>query len=128
MWRCCDRASTSASLRTTPWQAVAVAGTVSVAASVAVTVAETAGETPALQPVGKAVTVAEAVRPLGTTKVQKSQCQKVKKLPTNPSHDFPQHIEYRREGDVLHARIEGAENGESKSVEWSWTLATALDR
>ncbi len=39
----------------------------------------------------------------------------------NPAHDFPQRIEYRREGDVLHARIEGAENGEIKSVAWSWT-------
>ncbi len=46
---------------------------------------------------------------------------------SNPAHDFPQSIEYRREGDVLHAKISGTENGEAKVIQWSWTLTTTPD-
>ena len=38
----------------------------------------------------------------------------------NPGHDFPQRIIYRREGDTLHARIEGNQNGELRYSEWQW--------
>jgi hypothetical protein len=38
----------------------------------------------------------------------------------NPTHDFPQRVIYRREGETLHARIEGTENGKPGSMEWSW--------
>lgn len=40
----------------------------------------------------------------------------------NPEHDFPQRIIYRREGDRLHARIEGMADGEQRSMAWSWDL------
>ena len=40
---------------------------------------------------------------------------------TNPDHDFPQLIEYWREGSTLHARIEGpSTEGDSQSMEWAW--------
>jgi len=41
----------------------------------------------------------------------------------NPSHDFPQRILYRREGDRLRARIEGTIDGASRSVEWIYVAA-----
>lgn len=37
----------------------------------------------------------------------------------NPEHDFPQRIEYRREGDRLRMRISGAVDGATKAHEWS---------
>ena len=40
---------------------------------------------------------------------------------SNPDHDFPTHIAYSRDGDVLTARIWGAD-GESQALEWRWTL------
>jgi hypothetical protein len=40
----------------------------------------------------------------------------------NPDHDFPQRITYRREGDRLHAEIEGAEAGEKKKIGWVFEL------
>lgn len=40
----------------------------------------------------------------------------------NPEHDFPQRIIYRREGDRLHARIEGEVDGEQRSMTWAWNL------
>ena len=36
----------------------------------------------------------------------------------NPNHDFPQRIIYRREGDTLVGRIEGASKGEERSVDF----------
>lgn len=38
----------------------------------------------------------------------------------NPEHDFPRRITYRRDGDVLHARAEGAMTGKPLALTWSW--------
>lgn len=38
----------------------------------------------------------------------------------NPQHDFPQRIIYERQGDELHARIEGLENGKQRAETWVW--------
>jgi len=38
----------------------------------------------------------------------------------NPRHDFPQRISYWREGDVLHARVEGPPDQPGQAQEWSW--------
>jgi hypothetical protein len=37
----------------------------------------------------------------------------------NPEHDFPQRIEYRREGDRLQMRISGVVDGTTKAHAWS---------
>ncbi len=39
----------------------------------------------------------------------------------NPDHDFPQRVIYQRDGNELHARIEGEVDGEPQSAAWSWT-------
>ena len=39
----------------------------------------------------------------------------------DPTHDFPQRIIYRREGETLVARVEGTMNGRPESEEWRWT-------
>ena len=39
---------------------------------------------------------------------------------SNPEHDFPQTIEYRREGDTLTATIGGLANGEQRKRSWQW--------
>ena len=36
----------------------------------------------------------------------------------NPDHDFPQRIIYRRDGDALFARIEGASKGKERAVDF----------
>lgn len=41
----------------------------------------------------------------------------------NADHDFPQRIAYVREGDVLVARIEGAVDGRTRSMEWRFRRA-----
>jgi len=41
----------------------------------------------------------------------------------NPANDFPHRILYSRAGDVLTARIEGADDDETRSVEWSFNKA-----
>lgn len=39
----------------------------------------------------------------------------------NPAHDFPQRIEYRRDGDNLHAEIAGpGENGETLAISFDY--------
>ena len=38
----------------------------------------------------------------------------------NPGHDFPQRIVYERTGDRLDARIEGRQDDQPISEEWSW--------
>jgi hypothetical protein len=43
----------------------------------------------------------------------------------NPEHDYPQRIIYWREGDVLHARIEGNDKGRERSSQWSWRRTPA---
>lgn len=43
----------------------------------------------------------------------------------NPVHDFPQRIIYRRQGNLLLARIEGKEGGEMKSEEFKYQMITA---
>jgi len=42
---------------------------------------------------------------------------------SNPDHDFPQRITYQRDGNRLHAEIEGAEDGEKKVAGWIFELA-----
>lgn len=42
----------------------------------------------------------------------------------NPAHDFPQRIVYERRGDRLEARIEGEQDGEPISEQWSWRRTT----
>ena len=41
----------------------------------------------------------------------------------NPANDFPHRILYQRAGDVLTARIEGADDDETRSVEWTFNKA-----
>ena len=41
----------------------------------------------------------------------------------NPANDFPHRIIYSRTGDVLAARIEGADDDETRSVEWNFNKA-----
>lgn len=42
----------------------------------------------------------------------------------NPAHDFPNRILYwSDEPGVLHARVEGKEEGVAKSLEWRWERA-----
>ena len=38
----------------------------------------------------------------------------------NPAHDFPRRITYWREGDALHARVEGVEDGQARVLELEW--------
>lgn len=38
----------------------------------------------------------------------------------NLAHDFPQRVGYRREGEVLHARIEGVVGGKLQAVDWTY--------
>jgi hypothetical protein len=40
----------------------------------------------------------------------------------NPDHDFPQRIEYTREGDRMTARAEGRVDGRQRSEQWVWEL------
>ena len=42
----------------------------------------------------------------------------------NPDPDFPQRIIYERRGNELTVRIEGVENDQPKSQEWSWRLSS----
>lgn len=46
----------------------------------------------------------------------------------NPAHDFPQRVIYRREGDRLHARIEGRIGGKDRVVDWSYAAAPLNQR
>jgi hypothetical protein len=39
----------------------------------------------------------------------------------NPTHDFPQRILYKREGDRMKARIEGSTNGKLRGVDFLYT-------
>src|SRR5262249_13258104 len=41
----------------------------------------------------------------------------------NPQHDYPKRIIYWRDGNLMHARIEGDENGTPQSEEWTWRRA-----
>lgn len=41
----------------------------------------------------------------------------------NPANDFPHRIIYQRTGDVLAARIEGADDDETRSAEWTFNKA-----
>jgi hypothetical protein len=40
----------------------------------------------------------------------------------NPAHDFPKRITYWREGDTLHARVEGVEDGKPRLLDLTWHL------
>ncbi len=46
----------------------------------------------------------------------------------NLEHDFPQRIIYWRQGEVLHARIEGEMEGALGGMEWSWERAELSPR
>lgn len=39
----------------------------------------------------------------------------------NPAHDFPQRIEYRRDGEDLVARISALDESAARASEWRWT-------
>jgi hypothetical protein len=39
---------------------------------------------------------------------------------SNPAHDFPQRVIYRRSGDSLHARIEGMRGGQLRVIPFSY--------
>ncbi len=41
----------------------------------------------------------------------------------NPDHDFPQRIVYERDGNELHASIEGTQNGKRRIETWRWLRA-----
>lgn len=41
----------------------------------------------------------------------------------NPANDFPHRILYQRTGDVLTARIEGADDDETRSAQWTFDKA-----
>jgi hypothetical protein len=43
----------------------------------------------------------------------------------NPSHDFPQRIEYRRDGNVLHAEISGTTPEGVQSQAWELERVSA---
>lgn len=45
----------------------------------------------------------------------------------NPAHDFPQRIEYRREGAALIASIAGVVRGEPRQSQWRWQLESGGD-
>ena len=38
----------------------------------------------------------------------------------NPTHDFPQRISYKREGDTLTARVEGTMNGKARGIDFPY--------
>jgi hypothetical protein len=38
----------------------------------------------------------------------------------NPQHDFPRRISYWREGDTLHARVEGPRGEHTEAIEWTF--------
>jgi hypothetical protein len=40
---------------------------------------------------------------------------------SDPGHDWPQSLSYRRSGDTLTATVEGVENGEPRTATWTWT-------
>lgn len=39
----------------------------------------------------------------------------------NPEHDFPQRVLYKRDGDKLHARIEGTKYGKTRGIDFPYT-------
>lgn len=41
----------------------------------------------------------------------------------NPTHDFPQRVIYRRDGDKLNARIEGTQDGKTRGVDFPYRRA-----
>lgn len=41
----------------------------------------------------------------------------------NPEHDFPQRVIYRREGEVLRARVEGTMGGKLTGMDWTYRAA-----
>ena len=42
---------------------------------------------------------------------------------SSADHDFPTRIRYHRQGNRLYGAIEGAEEGEMRTSQWSWQLA-----
>lgn len=62
------------------------------------------------QPKGRAPATAFALAEAGDCRV----------VFANPAHDFPQRIEYRREGETLHARVSGRRDGKEAVETWKW--------
>lgn len=46
----------------------------------------------------------------------------------NPTHDFPQRVIYWRDGNRLHARIEGEVNGRLESQKWAFRRSPPDER
>jgi hypothetical protein len=46
----------------------------------------------------------------------------------NPTHDFPQRVIYRRDGDRLTGRIEGRSGGREQAIEWHYRAAALNTR
>lgn len=44
---------------------------------------------------------------------------------TNPAHDWPQSITYRRVRDTLTADVRGVQKGKKRHAQWKWTLKPA---
>jgi hypothetical protein len=42
----------------------------------------------------------------------------------NPTYDYPRRIVYERKGNRLDARIEGEQDGQPISEQWSWRRTT----
>lgn len=40
---------------------------------------------------------------------------------SDPEHDWPQSLTYRRHGETLSATVEGREDGEQRTETWTWT-------
>jgi len=58
-----------------------------------------------------------------TTPFELVELHEARAVFANPEHGHPQRIIYWRDGDVLHARIEGLQRGQPVASEWSWQLA-----
>jgi hypothetical protein len=41
----------------------------------------------------------------------------------DPTHDFPQRVMYKRDGEKLHARIEGTRDGKLRGIDFPYTRA-----
>ena len=58
----------------------------------------------------------------GTTEFALTIVEEGRVVFENPTHDFPQRIIYRRDGNRLTARVEGTVDGELRGEEWEWQL------
>jgi hypothetical protein len=61
-------------------------------------------------------------RGVGTTEFALVRAGDAEVVFENPDHDFPRRIIYRRDGNLLIARIEGDIDGHTRSEQWEWGL------